>query len=407
MKILHTADWHIGKSLHKFELEEDHLLFFEWLINTIKEEEVDLLLVAGDVFEMSNPSAQARKIYYQVLQQLISKNTKVIITGGNHDSVAMLNAPREILEALDITIVGGVELDNLEREIVPIYSQKNELELLVLAVPYLRDKDIRKAVEGQTYEDKTEAIRQGITQHYQQLVDICGDKYSKEVPMIAMGHLYMQSSKTSDSEREIQIGNLAGINVSMLPKNISYLALGHIHRPQVLEANECMRYSGSPIPLSFSERKDDKQVVLIEINGNTQISVKPTLVPKARELRKFTGTLDQVREKLENYQPEYPLTSLVEVEVKEKEFNALILSEVNNWRASEWTGNFKILLARAYSEKGQKRMDELFDAGTSIEELSPKEVFTKRLESEEIAEKKKVILEEAFAEIWQEILEED
>ena len=154
MKILHTADWHIGKKLQKHELKADFDLFIEWLCNTIQAEEVDLLLVSGDVFDLANPSSEARSQYYKTLLKLKNLNCKIILTGGNHDSPAMLEAPREILQQLNISVIGGLPND-ISETIIPIYKD-GKPQLVVAAIPFLRDADLRKGGESTSYEDRIE-----------------------------------------------------------------------------------------------------------------------------------------------------------------------------------------------------------------------------------------------------------
>ena len=155
MRILHTADWHFGKKLHKHDLSEDHQLFLNWLIVLIKEQKIDLLLISGDIFDSANPSIEARTMYYWFLRQLIEIKCKVVITGGNHDSASMLNAPKEILNLLDITVIGGATKE-IEDEIISFN------EVIICAVPYLHDADLRKAIEGETGANRIENVRLGI-----------------------------------------------------------------------------------------------------------------------------------------------------------------------------------------------------------------------------------------------------
>lgn len=155
MKILHTADWHLGKKLHKHELSKDHQLFLDWLINLIQEQNIDLLLISGDVFDLANPPIEARAMYYWFLRQMIQLKCKIIITGGNHDSAQMLDAPKDILNLLDITVVGGA-INPIENEVIVLEN------LVVCAVPYLRDADLRQAIEGESGASRVENVRLGI-----------------------------------------------------------------------------------------------------------------------------------------------------------------------------------------------------------------------------------------------------
>jgi len=406
MKILHTADWHIGKVLHKYPLQDDHEMYFDWLLQYIETEAIDLLLISGDVFEMSNPASKDRETYYQILSRLINTKVQVVITGGNHDSVAMLNAPRKILANLNVTVVGGAHIDEPENEIIEIVNDKGQLECVVLAVPYLRDRDIRKSIEGETYTDRTESIRKGIAGHFQNLISICNERYAKEIPIIGMGHLYMQDSDISESEREIQVGNQAGLDVGMIPSRINYMALGHIHKPQEMAGRKTVRYSGSPIPLSFSEKKDKKQMVLLELKDQKMTNIETVFLPQNRELKKFSGTLEKVKSKLAKYKPQFPLTSLVELSISEEKHDAIKIAELQDISSDDYPGNFQIIKQALRFDDNEKLTNNLFEAGVSIEELSPKEVFEKRLLEDSVGEEDKALLMEAFVDILQIVMEE-
>lgn len=400
MKILHTADWHLGKQLHKYSLEKDHQLFLDWLIATIEERKIDLLLVSGDVFDTAFPSSAALSQYYKFLQRLIGLRCKVIITGGNHDSPGVLNAPRELLHHLDIRVIGSATM-NVEDSFVVL----PQFNLGVAAVPFLRDIDLRKSISGQAYQDRAEAIRQGIRQHYQQFADLHSEKFSN-LTLIGMGHLYVNGASTSDSEREVHsIGGLAAFSTEHFPEGFAYMALGHIHKPQRL--SETVRYCGSPVPLSFSERNDPKYVLELTLMNGAIETIEQLSVPKFRELRAFSGTLDEVWMALQNYQPTTQLEPLVELSVVEPNFDPqksvqfdLLLREFEN-------APFRIIKPRLTYENRIKEADELFAIGTEIEDLSPREVFNRRLESESLDEETRALLQEAFDELIDSVLEEE
>ncbi|MFN3380431.1 MAG: exonuclease subunit SbcD [Runella zeae] len=239
MKILHTADWHLGKQLHKYSLEEDQRLFLEWLSDTIQQRSIDLLLISGDIFDTANPSNLALTQYYGFLKKLIGTDCQVIVTGGNHDSPGVLNAPRELLKFLNIKVVGSA-LENLGDELLHIHTPKGEV--VVAAVPYLREADLRKSVSGEGYEDRLSALRQGIRGHYEKLIDLKTSQF-KNLPSIAMGHLYVNGASVSESERDIHvIGGEAAFSAEFFPEGFDYVALGHIHRPQRMGPSEMIRY---------------------------------------------------------------------------------------------------------------------------------------------------------------------
>jgi exonuclease SbcD len=400
IKILHTADWHLGKYLHKYSLEKDHQLFLDWLGTLIEERKIDLLLVSGDVFDTAFPPSSALALYYNFLRRLIGLRCKVVITGGNHDSPGVLNAPRELLRHLDIKVVG-----NATAEIEDAFVVLPELNLGVAAIPFLRDIDLRKSVSGQTYQDRAEAIRQGIRQHYQQFTDLHQEKYG-HLTLIGMGHLYVNGASTSDSEREVHsIGGLAAFSTEHFPEGFAYMALGHIHKPQRL--TDTVRYCGSPIPLSFSERNDPKYVLELTLTNGVIEEIEQLPVPVFRQLKTFSGSLDEVWTALQNYHPETLLEPLVELNVVEPYFDPqksvqfdLLLREFEQLP-------FRIIKPRLTYENRIKEADELFAVGTEIEDLSPREVFNRRLEDENLDEETRSLLQEAFDELINSVLHEE
>jgi len=401
LKILHTADWHIGKVLHKQELREEMLLFFDWLITTIESESIDILLVSGDVFDLANPAVRDRELYYQFLSRLIQYNIKVIITGGNHDAVGLLNAPEPILRHLNINIIGGAT-EEVRDELIAIKNDAGQIEAIIAAVPFLRDRDLRNKNTDNQYKNRIEAIREGIKNHYAQLAEICKSEYPN-IPCIAMGHLYASGSVTSESERDIHIGNAAAVHSSIFSDVYYYVALGHIHRPQVIGKNDYIRYSGSPIALSFSEREDKKSVVIIELESGVIGTPQVIPVPKNRELYKMKGSEEAVIDKLKKYKPEYPLTSFVELEITEDTYSPLTLSRIDKL-VQEYDGadRFRILKSRVEFKEGSKDTSDLFSEGTRIEDITPTDVFTELMNQQSTNSSTQAIMIEAFRELLDE-----
>ena len=405
MKILHTADWHIGKVLHKHSLQDELKLFFDWLLTTIEEESIDLLLVSGDIFDLANPSASDRALYYGFLKQLISHKLKIIITGGNHDAVGLLNAPKEILASLDITVIGGAT-ENIEDELIHFTNENDDPELIVAAVPFLRDKDLRDKKTDAQHKSRTDAIRAGILNHYRTLYTISKERHPN-TPVIAMGHLFAVGAEVSESERDIHVGNAAAVEDRVFA-GFDYVALGHIHKPQRVANNDKVRYSGSPIALSFSERSDNKCILILELKDNKLGPAKVIAVPKFRELRKFSGSLKEVQNKLLGYEPTYQLPSFLELEIKEENFSATVLSQVENltelYAENE---KFSILKSKTAFISGMKDTSDLYVEGSNIEDLKPQDVFDKRLELEELSAEIKLALKDTFLELLENIDQSD
>lgn len=406
MKVLHTADWHIGKVLHKHGLTTEFEMFLDWLIALIEEENIDVLLVSGDVFDVANPSVKDRSVYYNFLSRLIHCKTQVVITGGNHDSVGLIDAPHDILEQLSISVIGGAKED-LQDELIEIHGMDGKLELVVAAVPFLRDRDLRNLYSDVEFESREEAIRHGIKEHYQRLSDLCNEKYPN-VPAIAMGHLFAKGVSTSESEREIHIGNAAAIESNIFSDRFGYVALGHIHRPQKIGGNDMMRYSGSPIALSFSEKEDRKCVLITELNDGRFEAPRTVYVPKRRELKKMKGSFDEVVAKLAEYNPQFDLKSFVELELIEENFSAAILSQIEELITQYSTDKrFVILKSRTTFVNGAKDTSDLFVSGESIEDLKPIDVFEKLLEAETLSSEKSEMLKDAFVELLESIHHSD
>lgn len=401
MKILHTADWHIGKVLHRQSLYEDISLFFDWIINYIRDHKIDLLLVSGDIFDLANPSNSDTKLYYHTLYRLSKTNVKIIITGGNHDSISLLDAPSALLDVLDITVIGGARDDKYE-EIIPVHGKSGTVECVVLAAPFLRDKDLRQSLQASEMTDKASVISDAIKQHYDTLTELTLEKFGYSVPIIAMGHLYMKGSISSDSEREIHIGNLEGLDSKIIHPEIDYMALGHIHKPQKIGNKNNIRYSGSPVFLDFSERDYDKMVIEIEIDANEIKSITSVSVPKSREILKFTGDLTSVKKMLIEYQNNYPLTAFIEIEIQENEFDVLKIQAMEDMIDSTKSIEFKILKNRIIFNHTPDSMKMIQNESRTIQDLTPLDIFRQKLSESEIG----VNLMEELTDIYVEILED-
>jgi len=293
MKLLHTSDWHLGRALHGRKRYDEYEAFLNWLAGLIESEDIDVLLVAGDVFDSSTPSNHAQELYYRFLCRVAAvPNRHVVVTAGNHDSPSLLNAPRELLRFLNIHVVGCAS-ESPGDELIMITGPDDEPRLIVCAIPYLRDRDIRIAEAGESIEDKERKIIEGIRAHYRMVYDEAQKKRSrldKPVPIVAMGHLYTEGGKTVDGDgvRELYIGSLLHVGMDVFPECIDYLALGHLHIPQAVGGSDFIRYSGSPLPIGFAEAVQQKCVVLVEFSDGTP-RVAEIPIPCFRELKTLRG----------------------------------------------------------------------------------------------------------------------
>jgi len=258
MKLLHTSDWHLGRSLYGKKRYEEHSAFLDWLSRTIEDEKVDALIVAGDVFDTSTPSNRAQELYYRFLCRVAASCCRdVVIIGGNHDSPSFLNAPKELFRALNVYVVGAVT-DAVNDEVI-VLGKGDKPEAIVCAVPYLRDKDLRTVEPGETIGDKNAKLVEGLKKHY---ADVCEVAEAKQkefrdaghdgIPIVATGHLFTAGGKTVDGDgvRELYVGSLAHVSKDTFPSSIDYFALGHLHIPQVVGKTEHIRYCGPHIAFS-------------------------------------------------------------------------------------------------------------------------------------------------------------
>ena len=283
MRILHTADWHIGQRLHERSRLDEHQQFLDWLLETIQKRKVDLLLVSGDIFDTSLPSAEATNLYYRFLYRLFDEtDAYAVITAGNHDSSRHLEAPREFLEMGKIYVVG---LATEPAKCVLPFPPDNP-RVMVAAVPYLLESDLQH-FSYETEADRNERYRGWLKAFYAD----CVACMPAELPKVLMGHLFVQGGKVTDSERNIQIGGATAIHASDFPDGVNYVALGHLHRPQAIKgAAYPIRYSGSPIPLRFNETDYRKSVYLLELSDDGTLMLDEAIeIPVFKELCTIEG----------------------------------------------------------------------------------------------------------------------
>ncbi|MBK8387780.1 MAG: exonuclease subunit SbcD [Saprospiraceae bacterium] len=356
---------------------------------------MDVLLVTGDIFDYANPSNESKRSYLDLLFRLKNLGKiKIIITAGNHDSISYLESAKSVLSLLDITIVGDLETVDL----VPL-MEDNLVKAIVIPVPFLSDRVLRHGAEMTNQEEKINIIKESLMEVFTTWSLKAKELYPG-IPIIALGHLYVQGASISESERDIQIGNQAGVAAAGFDELFDYFALGHIHKPQILTPH--VRYSGSPIALSFSERKDNKVVILLEIEEK-EIKQTSIPVPKIRDLVKFTGNLTEVIAKVESYQPQCKLQAFVELDVIEEIENPSKLLEMKTFEADYKSDAVKIIKSRL-SFASQNITASKFTSGITIAELSPKDVFRKKVESTSMAEADKEMVYLAFDELLEQVL---
>jgi len=286
MRFLHTADWHLGQTFYGHERDLEHQRFLDWLLETLEAEAADALLVAGDLFDNSNPSAASQEQLYRFLVEAKKRlpELDVVAIAGNHDSAGRLEAPSPLLGAFGVRVVGrtrrleggGVDAQRL---IFPLHGPGGEVEALCLAVPFLRPGDVPR-VEGEG-----DAYLEGVALLYRQALEHALELRAAGQAIVAMGHCHMRGGEVSeDSERRLVVGGAEALSAEIFGDELAYVALGHLHRPQKVGSREGVRYCGSPLPMSFSEIHYRHQVVRVDLEGEEVREIEPLPIPRTVEL---------------------------------------------------------------------------------------------------------------------------
>ena len=307
MRILHTSDWHLGRTLYGRQRYDEFAAFLDWLAALIEREGVTALLVAGDVFDTSTPTHRAQELYYRFLCRVARSPWRhLVVVAGNHDSPTFLEAPKELLRALDVHVIGSAAEDPAD-EVLVLRDPAGAPELIVCAVPYLRDRDIRRVEAGEDGADKELKLIAGIRDHYASVIALAEARRAElgaEIPLVAMGHLFTAGGQTleGDGVRELYVGSLAHVSPGIFPDSVDYLALGHLHVPQRVGGAETRRYSGSPLPMGFGEARQEKSLCLVEWdkgNGDRPgCRVRLIPIPVFQPLERIQGDWDRLAKRL-------------------------------------------------------------------------------------------------------------
>lgn len=370
MRIIHTADWHLGQFFYNKSRAPEHQAFLDWLLARTEEHKVDALIVAGDLFDTGTPPSYARELFNRFVVALQPTGCQLVIVAGNHDSVATLNESRELLACLNTRLVTTPQADN---NVLLLNNREGQPGALLCAIPYLRPRDVMRSQAGQSGRDKQLTLQEAIAACYQRSVEEARSR-QLDLPVIATGHLTTVGASKSDSVRDIYIGTLDAFPASAFPE-VDYIALGHIHRAQRVAGSEHIRYSGSPVPLSFDELGSEKSVFLLELNSTGLESVTPLAVPSFQPMQTLKGSLAQIETQLASFaghDGDRPVW--LDIEVTTQEF----LSDLQR-RIEALTAGLpvEVLLLRRSREQRQHHLAQL--KNETLNELKVEEVFERRL----------------------------
>lgn len=370
MRIIHTADWHLGQFFYNKSRAAEHQAFLDWLLARIEEHAVDALIVAGDLFDSGTPPSYARELFNRFVVALQPTGCQLVVLAGNHDSVATLNESRALLACLNTQVITTPQADH---NLLLLHDRAGEPGALLCAIPYLRPRDILRSRAGQSGREKQLSLLDAIAAHYQRSVE-AARAHPLALPVIATGHLTTVGVSKSDSVRDIYIGTLDAFPASAFP-DVDYIALGHIHRAQRVADSDHIRYSGSPIPLSFDELGSDKSVFLLELDQGGLQRVTPLPVPLFQPMKMLKGSLAQIEAQLAPFaahQGERPVW--LDIEVTTQEY----LSDLQR-RVEALTADLpvEVLLLRRSREQRQHSLAQL--KNETLSELKVEEVFARRI----------------------------
>ena len=396
LKLLHTSDWHLGATLCGRRRLDEAEAFVRWLLQLLEKEQINIVIIAGDVFDSVMPGNAAQEIYYRFLAEAsaLPDCRHIVVIGGNHDSPSLLEAPAALLERLNVYVTGEAS-EHLTDEVIELCNRSGRVEMLVGAVPYLRDRDLRSSFEGEAFADKEQNLLSGIVNHY----SIIGCELEKRridsgAPVVVTGHLFAAGASGNNDEgvRDLYVGGLAAFHGNAFPACADYVALGHLHAAQKVGGSDYIRYSGSPVPVGFNECKRQKYVNVVEFESGG-CKIIPHEVPVFRELCTVAGNMTEIEAGLAELRLKNS-HAWVSVEYTGDELIAGLRDKVN---AMCEDAPFEVLRIR--NSAAQAFPDLTCQNYEDPAELEPNEVFERFLELRAIPDEQRNMLREAYSEI--------
>ena len=398
MRIIHTSDWHLGQNFYSKSRAAEHDAFLNWLLTTAEHEQVDAIIVAGDIFDTGSPPSYARELYNRFVVNLQQTGCHLVVLAGTHDSVATLNESRDILSFLNTTVIASAGHEPF------ILNRRDGTPGAVFCpVPFLRPRDIITSQSGLSGGEKVQQVLASITDYYQQQYQqACELRGDATLPIIASGHLTTVGASKSDAVRDIYIGTLDAFPAQNFPP-ADYIALGHIHRAQKIGGSEHIRYSGSPIALSFDETGKAKSVNLVSFTDGKLADVTPLTVPVTQPLAVIKGDFDAISAQLAEWRDAAAEPSTwVDIEITSDEYLHDIQRKI---QAITDDLPVDVLLVRRSREQRQRILASL--ERETLSELSVEEVFQRRLALETLEEPQQQRLHALFNDTLQSLGEEE
>jgi len=386
MRILHTSDWHLGQHFMGKSRQAEHQALIDWLLLQVDAHAVDAVLIAGDVFDTGAPPSYARELYSQLVVRLHSAGVALLLLAGNHDSVATLGESSMMLARLNATVVAAVA--DPASHIVVLPLRGGEAGCIVCAVPFIRPRDVLQSQAGQSAEEKQQSMQVAIQAYYQSVYEAGRTRQAeltqtlgRSLPLLATGHLTTVGASSNESVREIYVGSLDAYPTAAFPP-VDYIALGHIHKPQKVGGLDHIRYCGSPIALGFDEARQQKEVLLVDLHADGLGAVTALAVPRFQQLVSVSGNLQELATAISAAAEEaLPGQSVwMEVTVAEDDYLADLPA-----RIEALTQGLPVEVLRVRRLRGTAAASLAAEQSETLDELSPDDVFARRLAQEELA----------------------
>lgn len=385
IRILHTADWHLGQTFFGYDRTQEHEHFLDWLAGVLTKNKIDVLIVAGDVFDVSNPSAASQRMFYRFIHRVTTENPRLqlVVVAGNHDSAARLESPLPLLQEMRTEIKGIVRKQNgkidYEHLLVELKNAAGEVEALCLAVPFLRQGDYPVVeTEGNPYAE-------GVKELYARLLKYALKKRTDGQALVAVGHLLATGSEIAekDHSERIIIGGLESVLPESFPEQIVYTALGHIHKAQRVSGRENIRYAGSPLPMSFAEKHYHHGVVKVTLDEGWAVEIEKLEYTPLVRLLSIPATEaaapDEVLDELRGLElPEDEPMPYLEVKVKLSEPEPMLRQQVEEILEGKPVRLARIVSFYRQAAEGSVE-EEVLTAG--LQEMNPLQIVKATFEN--------------------------
>ncbi|MDR0214505.1 MAG: exonuclease subunit SbcD [Comamonas sp.] len=380
MRLLHTSDWHLGQHFMGQSRQAEHQALIDWLLQQVQAHQVDAVLIAGDVFDTGAPASYARELYNQLIARLHQAGVGLLILGGNHDSVSVLDESRDLLRHLGTQVIASTGAPQQHAVTLPLRA--GQPGCIVCALPFIRPRDVQQSQAGQSAQDKQLALQAAIQGTYQQVYEAAlalqqqlQATLGRKLPIIATGHLTTVGASSNESVREIYVGSLEAFPTNAFPP-ADYIALGHIHQPQKVGGLDHIRYSGSPIALGFDEARQTKQVLLVDLGENGLQAVESLPVPVFQALIALRCTLADLPDALKKIAADADpkRASWLDITIEEDDYLADLPA-----RVQALAEGLPVQVLRIKRQRGNTAPQLQSTAMESLDELTPQDVFARRL----------------------------